>query len=106
LRVYRPLVEECDLVEPAALVGERMTYDGTAALPGAQCTVGSPLERDRVGTAVTLDRATVVGAECVSDRRPDFVVVVADEQPAHVLKALDQLGGQRAKYARRVGHRG
>src|SRR5258708_5265320 len=28
LRVYRPLAEECDLVEPASLAGERVTYDG------------------------------------------------------------------------------
>src|SRR5712691_8897554 len=93
LRVYRPLVEECDLVEPAPLAGARVRYDRAAALPGAQCTVGLPLELDRVGTAVMLDGATVVGAECVSDRCPD-VVVVADQQPAHLLKALDQLGGQ------------
>src|SRR5204862_1524343 len=78
LRVYRPLVEECDLVEPAPLAGERVMHDGAAALPGAQCTVGLPLELDRVGMAVILDGATVVGAECVSDRRPAVVVVVAD----------------------------
>src|SRR5207237_6668368 len=102
---HRPLVEECDLVEPAPLAGARVMYDRTAALPGAQCTVGLPLELDRVGTAVMLDGATVVGAECVGDRRPD-VVVVADEQPAHLLKALDQLAGQRVKYGRRVDHRG
>src|SRR5437867_3192832 len=78
LRVHRPLVEECDLVEPASLASARVTYDGAAALPGAQCTLGLPLEPDRVRTAVTLDGATVAGAECFSDRRPDFVVVVAD----------------------------
>src|SRR5882724_5854640 len=78
LRVYRPLVEECDLVEPAPLASARVMYDGAAALPGAQCTAGPPLELDRVRTAVTLDGATVVGAECFSDRCPDFVVVVAD----------------------------
>src|SRR5213594_1962575 len=33
LRVYRPLVEECDLVEPAPLAGARVMYDGAAALP-------------------------------------------------------------------------
>ena len=81
-------------------------YDGATALPGAQCTVRLPLELDRVRTAVILDGATVLGAECVSDRRPDFVVVVADQQPAHPLKAFDQLAGQRVKYPRRVGHRG
>src|SRR5213596_840116 len=94
LPVHRPFVEECDLIEPAALAGKRVTYDGAAALPGAQCTIGPPLELDRVRTAVTLDGATVVGAECFSDRRADFVVVVADEQPAHPLEAFDQLGGQ------------
>src|SRR5256712_5011807 len=78
LRVYRPLVEECDLVEPAPLAGARVIHDGAAALPGAQCTVGLPLELDRVVTAVILDRATVVGAECLCNRRPDIVVVVAD----------------------------
>jgi len=86
--------------------GTRVTEDGAAALPGAQCTVRLPLELDRVGTAVTLDAATIVGAECFSDRRPDFAVVVADEQPAYPLKALDQLPRKRLKYARRVGHRG
>src|SRR5207247_7634408 len=78
LRVYRPLAKECDLVEPAPLAGARVMHDGAAALPGAQCTVGLPLELDRVGTAVILDGGTVVGAECVSDRRPDVAVVVAD----------------------------
>src|SRR2546422_197280 len=78
LRVYRPLVEERDLVEPAPLAGERVMHDGAATLPGAQRTVGLPLELDRVSTAVTLDGATVVGAEGFSDRRPDVVVVVAD----------------------------
>src|SRR3989449_6161445 len=58
LRVYRPLVEECDLVEPAPLAGERVMHDGAATLPGAQRTVGLPLELDRVSTAVTLDGAT------------------------------------------------
>src|SRR5439155_19935353 len=80
--------------------------DGAAALPGAQCPVGLPLELDRVGTAVTLDGATVVGAECFGERRSDLVVVVADQDPAHPLKALDQLLGQRVKYGRRVGYRG
>src|SRR5947199_4100141 len=78
LRVYRPLVEECDLVEPAPLAGERVMHDGAAALPGAQRTVALPLELERIVTAVTLDGATVVGAESFSDRRPNFVVVVAD----------------------------
>src|SRR5947209_19240907 len=71
LRVDRPLVEECDLVEPAPLAGPRVMYDSPAALPGAQRTVGLPLERDRVRTAVTHDGATILSAECVSDRRPD-----------------------------------
>src|SRR6266581_3160467 len=93
LRVHRPLVQEGDLIEPAALAGKRVTYDGAAALPGAQPTIGLPLELDRVRTAVTLDGATVVGTECFSDRRPNFVVVVADEQPALPLKAFDQLAG-------------
>src|SRR5262249_60876677 len=77
LRLHRPLVEESDLVEPAALPGTRVTEDGVAALPGAQCTVRAPLELDRVGTAVTLDAVTIVGAECCTDRRPDFATVVA-----------------------------
>src|SRR5438132_7949424 len=76
LGVYRPIVEECDLVEPAPLAGARVMYDGAAALPRVQCTVGAPLELDRVRTAVTLDGATVAGTECFSDRRPDFVAVV------------------------------
>src|SRR5207247_8197981 len=67
LRLHRPLVEESELVEPAALPGTRVTKDDAAALPGAQCTVRLPLELDRVGTAVILDAATIVGAECFSD---------------------------------------
>src|SRR5205823_11401569 len=64
LRVHRPLVEECDLVEPAAPASARVMYDRAAALPCAQCTVGLPLELDCVRTAVILDGATVVSAEC------------------------------------------
>src|SRR6266513_1240991 len=81
-----------------------MTYHGAATLPGAQSAVGSPFELDRVGTAVTLDGATLVGPKCFGNRRADFVVVAADEQPTHSLEALDQLGGQLAKYRRRVRH--
>src|SRR5438552_9833381 len=106
LRVYRPLVEECDLVEPAPLAGERVMHDGAAALPGAQRTVALPLELDRVGTAVTLDGATVVGAEGFNERRPDVVVVVADQEPAQSLKALDQVGAQRVQDSWRIGYRG
>src|SRR5437867_4582879 len=106
LRVHRPLVQECDLVEPAPLAGARVTHDGAAALPGAQPTTGLPLELDRIRTAVTLDGATVVGAEGFSDGRPDVLVVVADQEPTHPRKSLDQFGGQRVKYARRVGHLG
>src|SRR6059036_3201647 len=57
LRVYRPPVEECDLVEPAPLAGARVIHDGAAALPSAQLTVWLPLELDRIRTAVTLDCA-------------------------------------------------
>src|SRR5207249_12305075 len=95
LRVHRPLVQESDLVEPAPLAGARVTHDGAAALPGAQPTVGLPLELDRIRTAVNLDGATVVGAECFGDRRPDVLVVVAYEQPTHPLEAFGQLGGKR-----------
>src|SRR5206468_6197761 len=63
LRLHRPLAEECDLVEPAALAGTRVMHDSTAALPGAQGAVGAPLERDRTRAAVALDGATVVAAE-------------------------------------------
>src|SRR5262249_31840786 len=100
------LVEECDLVEPTPLAGERVTHDGAATLPGAQPTVALPLELDRVGTAVTLDGATVVRAEGFSKRRPDVVIVVADQEPAQSLKALDQVGGQRVQDRWRVGDRG
>src|SRR5213596_4313473 len=78
LRVHRPLVEECDLVEPAPLASARVMYDGAAALPGAQGTAGPPLELDRVRAAVTLDGAMVGGSKCFLDRGPYFVVVVAD----------------------------
>src|SRR5918997_5363787 len=63
LGVQRQLVEECDLVEPAALAGDRVTHHGAAALPGAESTVGLPLELDRVGAAVALDGATILGPE-------------------------------------------
>src|SRR5260370_10504016 len=106
LRVHRPLVQEWDLVEPTPLTGARVTHDGAAALPSAQLTVWLPLELDRIRTAVTLDGATVVGAECFRDRRPDVVVVVADQEPAHPLKALDQVGGQPVEDVWRVVHRG
>src|SRR5260370_3459002 len=89
LRLHRPLVQECDLVEPAPLAGARVTHDGAASLPSAQLTVWLPLELDRIRTAVTLDDATVVGAEGFSHRRPDVVVVIANQEPAHPLKALD-----------------
>src|SRR5213592_4100047 len=82
LRLHRPLVQECELVEPASPAGARMTHDGAAALLGAQPSVGLPLELDRVRTAVTLDSATVVGAECFSDGRSDVLVVIADQEPA------------------------
>src|SRR5439155_7164661 len=106
LRLDRPLAEEGDLVEPAPLAGERVSHDGAAALPGAQCAVGSPLEPDRVGTTVALDGGAVVGPERSGDRRPDVVVVVPDQEPAHPLETLDQLGGERVKHGRRVSHRG
>src|SRR5439155_17362773 len=104
--VDSPLAEEGDLVEPAPLAGERVSHDGAAALPGAQCAVGLPLELDRVGATVALDGGTVVGPERSGDRGPDIVVVVADQEPAHPFETLDQLGGQRVKHGRRVSHRG
>src|SRR5882724_3490103 len=88
LRVHRPLVQECYLVEPTLLAGARVTHDSAAALASAQLTVWLPLELDRIRTAVTLDSATVVGAEGFSHRRPDVVVVIANQEPAHPLKAL------------------
>src|SRR5437899_1927635 len=104
LRVYGPLIEECDLIEPALLTGERVLHDGAAALPGAQRTVALPLELNRVGTTVTLDRLAVVGAEGFRDGCADIVVVVADEQPALSLKTVDEVGGQRIEDGWRVGH--
>src|SRR5207247_3856032 len=53
----RPLVQECDLVEPAAPAGDRVAHDGVAALPRAQATAIPPLEVDRVGATVALDRS-------------------------------------------------
>ena len=67
------------MVEPAPLASPRVTYDGAAPLPGAKRTVALPLERDRVRTTVTFDGAPVVGTKCFSNRRTDFVVVVADQ---------------------------
>src|SRR5713226_428244 len=101
-----PRFQECDLVEPAPLASARVTHDGAAALPSAQPTVWLPLELDRIRTAVTFDGATVVRAKGFSHRRPDVVVVIANQEPAHPLKALDQVGGQRAEDVWRVGHRG
>ena len=69
LRVQGPLVEEGDLVEPAALPGDRVPHDGAAALPGAQPAVGLPLELDRVGAAVALDGGR--GRRCRTPRRTD-----------------------------------
>ena len=68
LGVERPLVEEGDLVEPAAPTGDRVPHHRAAALPGAQPSIGLPLELDGIGAAVALDRATVLGAE--RRRRP------------------------------------
>src|SRR3712207_3149848 len=45
----RPLVEEGNLVEPAPLPGHGVADDGAAPLPGAQATIGLPLELDPVG---------------------------------------------------------
>src|ERR1051326_5720832 len=103
LRVHRPLVQECNLVEPAPLAGARVASDGAAALPGAQPAVGLPFELDRIRAAVTLDGATVIGAECFSDGRSDVLVVVPDQEPANPLEAFDQFGWQRLKSRRRVG---
>src|SRR5438034_1441759 len=97
---------DLDLVEPAPQAHARVTHDGAAALPSTQPTVWLPLELDRIRTAVTLDRTTVVGAECFSDGRPDVLVVVADQEPAHPLKALNQVGWQCVEDVWRVGHRG
>ena len=105
LGVDRPLVEERDLVEPAALAGDRVAHHRAAALPGAQGAVGLPLEFGRVGPAVPLDLAAVGGAERLLNRCPEVLVVVADEHPALPLEPLDQVGGQRAEHGRRVGHR-
>src|SRR5437660_9472544 len=88
LRVHRPLVQECDLVEPAPLAGVRVTHHGATALPSAQPAVWLPLELDRIRMAVTLDGAMIVGAEGFSDGRPDFLVVIANQEPPYSLKAL------------------
>src|SRR5207248_4520749 len=85
LGVDRPFVEKCDLVEPASLPSERMTGEGAAALSRAQRTVALPRELDRVGAAVTLDGAAVIGAEGFSERGSDVVVVIADQKPAESL---------------------
>ena len=106
LGVDRPLVEERDLVEPAALPGDRVAHHRAAALPGPQGAVGLPLELGRVGPAVPLDLAAVGSAERLLNRCPEVLVVVADEHPALPLEPLDQVGGQRAEHGRRVGHRG
>ena len=101
---HRPLVEEGDLVEPAAVTRERVLHDGWATLPGAQPAVGLPLELDGVGLAVPLDLAAVVAAEGLGDRRPDLVVVAAGEQPPLALEAGHQCGRQGAEHCRSVGH--
>src|SRR5256885_896476 len=50
-RIHSPLVQECDLVEPASLAAARVKHDGTAALQSAQPAVRLPLELDRIRTA-------------------------------------------------------
>ncbi len=102
----RPLVEEGDLVEPAAPACERMAHDGAAALLGAQGAVRQPGEVDGVGPAVVLDLRAVVRAERLRQGRPDLVVVGAGQQPALALEPLRQRGGQRLEHLFRVGHRG
>ena len=92
--VDRPLVEEGDLVEPAALAGDRVMHHGAAALPGAQSTVGLPLELDRIGATVGFHGAPVVGPERLRNGRTDLVVVAARQQPAFPLEPLDQILGQ------------
>src|SRR5206468_870024 len=57
LRVYRPLVEECDFVEPAPLAGARVMYDGAAtarrARPAALATSASSGPSPRVRRQTT-----------------------------------------------------
>ena len=102
----RPLVQECDLVEPAAPPGQGMPHDGVAALPRAQATAIPPLEVDRVGATVALHGAAVVRAEYVGDGRADIVVVVANQKPALPFEALDQVSRERAQDGRAVRERG
>lgn len=102
----RPLVEERDLVEPAAPAGERVPHDGVAALPRAQGPVGLPGEVDGVVAAVALDGGVVLGTERLGQGGADLVVVTAREQPALALEPLGQRGGQRLEHPLGVGHRG
>src|SRR5262245_56834456 len=90
LRSDRPLVQECDLVEPAPSTGEWVAHDGAAALPRAKDAAHQPLELDRMGAAVALDDALVVGAEGVGQWRTDVLIVIADQEPPYALEALDQ----------------
>ena len=100
LGIHRPLAEERDLVEPAAPARHRVAHHGAAALPGAQSAVRLPFELDCVGAAVALHGVTVVGAERLSDRRADLVVVVAGEQPPVSLEPFDEVGGQIVEHRR------
>ncbi|CAK7282745.1 hypothetical protein SGPA1_20720 [Streptomyces misionensis JCM 4497] len=100
-----PLVEERDLVEPAAPARDRVPYDGAAALRGVQRAVRPPGELDGVLPAVALDLGPVLGAERLGQGRPDLVVVAAGQQPALALEPLGERGGQRLQHPRGVGHR-
>src|SRR5206468_7004744 len=52
------------------------------------------------------DWSSDVCSSDLSHRRPDVVVVSANQEPAQPLKALDQVGWQRVENVWRVGHRG
>jgi hypothetical protein len=106
LGIEGPLVEEGDLVEPAACAGDRVPDHCAPALPGTQTPVRLPGEVDAVGAAVALDGAAVVGAERPLHRRPDLVVVAAREKPTTELEAPDEPGGKRVQHIGRIGHSG
>ena len=104
--LHRPLVEEGDLVEPAAAAVDGMTDHRAAPLPGAERAVGLPCRFDAVGPAVALDGVAVVGAERLGDRGADLVVVRPGQQPALPFEPPGQFGGERAQHRRRVGQPG
>jgi hypothetical protein len=102
----RPFAQEGDLVEPAALAGQGVPDYGGAPLPGAQLSVGLPLDLDRVGAAVVLDGGAVGDAERFLVGGTDVLVEAAGEQPPLAFEPLDDVRGYGLEHGAGVRHTG